>query len=114
MSDLVHKVRSQTTRQGLLRLLRHARSGKLGRRRGEMTLAELEDSRRPLLFSRLPRMLRGDGGTPRSVAAFEYLDRDHENETAGTVSPERWSRALATSRRLAARRFTGAGKDDST
>lgn len=71
-----------------------------------MTLAELEDSRRPLLLSRLPRMLRGDGSTPRRVqAAFAYLARDRENEPVVTVSPERWSRAIATSRRLAARRF---------
>jgi hypothetical protein len=105
MSDRIHNARSQTTRQGLLRLLRHARFGGLRRRRGEMTLGELEDSRRPLLFRRLPRMLRRDGTAPKSVlAAFGYLGQDRQKEPAVTVSPQRWSRALETSRRLAVRR----------
>ena len=68
-----------------------------------MTLGELEDSRRPLLFRRLPRMLGRDGTTPKFVrAAFEYFGQ--QKEPGVTVSPQRWSRALETSRRLAARR----------
>jgi hypothetical protein len=105
MSDRIHNARSERTWQGLLRLLRHARFGGFRRRRGEMTLGELEDSRRPLLFRRLPRMLRRDGTIPKSVqAAFGYLDQDQRKEAAVTVSPQRWSRALETSCRLAARR----------
>ena len=70
-----------------------------------MTLGQLEDSRRPLLFSVLPRMLRGDGSTPQSLQrAFRYVDRDLEREPAVTVSRRRWSRALTTSRTLAALR----------
>ncbi len=105
MSDGIHNTRSQRTRQGLLRLLRHVRFGDFRRRRGEMTLGELEDSRRPLLFRRLPSMLRRDGTLPKSVrAAFGYLDQDRRKEPAVTVSPQRWSAALETSCRLAARR----------
>lgn len=70
-----------------------------------LTLGQLEDSRRPLLFSLLPRMLRGDGTTPRSLqVAFRYVNQDRDRAPALIVSSQRWSRALATSRRLAARR----------
>ncbi|HEX8170663.1 MAG TPA: hypothetical protein VF824_09010 [Thermoanaerobaculia bacterium] len=87
---------SRERRQRLLRVLR---------RRG-VSLVQLEDSRRPLLFSLLPRMLRGDGTTPMSLqGAFRYVDQRVERMAASTVSAQRWSRALATSRRLAARRI---------
>jgi hypothetical protein len=70
-----------------------------------MTLGQLEDSRRPLLFSLLPRMLRRDGSTPKSLQrAFGYLDQDRDSVAALVVSSQRWNQALATSRRLAARR----------
>jgi hypothetical protein len=96
---------SQTTRRRLLRLLRIAAHGQLRRRLVAVTLAELEDARRPLLFALLPRMLRGDGTTPKSLqAAFGYVDQHHEQASSSPVSALRWSRALATSRRLASLR----------
>lgn len=70
-----------------------------------MTLGQLEDSSRPLLFSLLPRMLQRDGSTPKSLQiAFGYVDQDRDRGPALIVSSQRWSRALSTSRRLAARR----------
>ena len=70
-----------------------------------MTLDQLEDSSRPLLFSLLPRMLGRDGSTPRVLRrAFAYLDQGGDRAPAIMVSSRRWSRALATSRMLAARR----------
>lgn len=76
-----------------------------------MTLGQLEDSRRPLLFSRLPRMLRPDGGAPESLqAAFGYLDQGRDRVTNVLVSSKRWSRALAMSHKLAVRR-TARGRD---
>jgi len=89
-----------------MRLLRAVPPGRLRHGLGKVTLAELEDSRRPPLFSLLPRMLRRDGSTPKSLQrAFGYVDHDREPEPAVPVSDQRWSRALATSRRLASRRF---------
>jgi hypothetical protein len=105
VSDPVPKASSHTTRQRLLQRLRSAPHGRFRRRAAEVTLAELEDSRRPLLFSLLPRMLRADGSTPKSLqTAFGYIDQAHEQDSAVPVSRQRWSRALATSRRLASRR----------
>lgn len=70
-----------------------------------LRLSQLEDSGRPLLFSLLPRMLRRDGSTPRVLQhAFGTIDRSRDRAPAITVSSRRWRRALATSRRLAARR----------
>jgi hypothetical protein len=70
-----------------------------------MTLGQLEDSSRPLLFSLLPRMLRRDGSTPKTLlGVFGYVDLDRDRAPAIIVSSQRWNRALATSRRLAARR----------
>jgi hypothetical protein len=93
-----------STQRRLLRVLR--RSGNAVRRQlGPVTLAGLENPRRPLLFSLLPRMLRGDGSAPKSLqAAFEYVDQYQPFARASPVSAGRWRRALATSRRLAARR----------
>lgn len=77
----------------------------LRRRIATVTLDQLEDSRRPLLFSLLPRMLRSDGSTPKSLqSAFGYIDQGRDSAPANIVPGQRWSRALATSRRLAARR----------
>ena len=93
---------SQGTRQRLQRLMRSAPRRELPRRLGQVTLAEVEDAGRPLLFSRLPRMLRGDGTTPKSLQAlFRYIDHDHDQQPAAPVSRQRWRSALATSRRLA-------------
>lgn len=104
MSSLGPHVSSSRRRKRLLWLSRRATRGGF-RGVGTMTLSELEDSRRPLLFSLLPRMLRADGTTPRLLQrAFGYIDQDLDRTRAITVSRQRWRRALATSRELAARR----------
>jgi hypothetical protein len=73
-----------------------------------MTLGQLEDSRRPLLFSLLPRMLRRDGSMPESLErACGYVDQDRDRAPAIIISSRRWNRALATSRTLAAGRARG-------
>lgn len=93
------------TRARLLWLSRRVNGGGLHRCAETITLGQLEDSRRPLLFSLLPRMLRPDGTTPSSLQrTFKYADQSRERAPAIIVSSQRWSRALATSRRLAARR----------
>ena len=93
------------TRARLLRLSRRVNSGGLHRCAETMTLDQLEDSHRPLLFSLLPRMLGPDGTTPSSLQrTFEYADQSRDRAPAIIISSQRWSRALATSRRLAARR----------
>lgn len=95
---------SRRTRKRLLWLSRRTNSG-LHRCVETMTLGQLEDSRRPLLFSLLPRMLRGDGSTPGPLQrAFGYIDQGHDRAPAIIVTSERWSRALATSRKFATRR----------
>ena len=92
------------TRERLLWLSRRARGGEHSGVE-TMTLDQLEDSRRPLLFSLLPRMLRSDGSTPRLLRrAFGYIDQSRDRAPSIVVSSQRWSRALATSRKLAARR----------
>ena len=89
----------------LLWLSRRAHSGGLRRCVETMTLGQLEDSRRPLLFSLLPRMLRRDGSTPALLPrTFGYIDQGRDRGPALIVSSQRWHRALATSRKLAARR----------
>ena len=96
------------TRDRLLWLSRRANGGGLRRFADTVTLGQLEDSRRPLLFSLLPRMLRPDGSTPRLLRrAFGYIDQGRDRGPAVMVSNQRWSRALATSRKLAARRARG-------
>ena len=83
-----------------------------GRRIRTMTLDQLEDSRRPLLFSLLPRTLRRDGSTPKFLQrAFGYIDQGRDRAPALIVSSQRWSRALATSRKLAARRIARDGDE---
>lgn len=99
---------SRRARERLLWLSRRTHRGGPRRSVETMTLGQLEDSRRPLLFSRLPRMLRPDGSTPESLQrAFGYIDQSRDRAPAILVSSQRWSRALATSRRLAARRMRG-------
>lgn len=96
------------TRERLLWLSRRAHGCVLHRCVETITLDQLEDSRRPLLFSLLPRMLRRDGGAPESLqGAFGYIDQGRGRAPAMIVSGQRWSRALATSRTLAARRMRG-------
>lgn len=95
-------------RQRLLWLSRRVHSRGIRGCVETMTLAQLEDSRRPLLFSLLPRMLRRDGSTPRSLQrSFGYIDQSRDRAPAMIVSSQRWSRALATSARLSARRVRG-------
>lgn len=109
MSPLPRAKIGRGAEQRLLWLLRRARKSGLQRR--TVTLDQLEDSRRPLLFSLLPRMLRGDGTTPQSLqGAFRYVDQHRDRAPAITVSGHRWRRALATSRRLAARRAARGGE----
>lgn len=73
-----------------------------------MTLGQLEDSSRPLLFSLLPRMLRSDGSTPRILQrAFGYIEQGRDRAPAIIISSRRWARALETSRRFAAFRLRG-------
>lgn len=99
---------SRRAKERLLWLSRRTHSGGLRRCVETMTLDQLEDSRRPLLFSLLPRMLRRDGSTPESLQRkFEYVDQSRDRAPAIIVSSQRWSRALATSRKLAARRARG-------
>lgn len=99
---------SRRARARLLWLSRRANSGGLHRCVETMTLNQLEDSRRPLLFSLLPRMLRADGSTPGPLQrAFGYIDQGRDRAPAMIVSSQRWNRALVTSRKLAARRPRG-------
>lgn len=99
---------SRRTRERLLWLSRRANTGGLHRCVETMTLGQLEDSRRPLLFSLLPRMLRPDGTTPgRLQRAFDYIDQGGDRASAIIVSSQRWKRALATSRKVAARGMRG-------
>lgn len=107
MSASVQRTRiSRRARKLLLALSRRTNSGGLHGGVETMTMEHLEDSRRPLLFSLLPRMLRRDGSTPRSLQrTFRYSD-GADRSSAIIVSTRRWNRALATSRRLAAGRAT--------
>jgi hypothetical protein len=69
------------------------------------TLEQLKSSRRPLLFSLLPRMLRGDGRTADALRnEFRYIENDKAAAPPVTVSRWRWNRTLAMSRRIARRR----------
>lgn len=106
MSSLLQRMGiRRRTGQRLLWLSRRAHNGGLRRCIRTVTLHQLEDSRRPLLFSLLPRMLRSDGSTPASLqGAFGYIAEGRDRAPALIVSSQRWSRALATSRKLAARR----------
>lgn len=98
---------SGRARERLLWLSRRVQGGGRHRFVETMTLDHLEDSRRPLLFSLLPRMLRRDGNTPPSLQrAFAYIDGG-DRAPAIIVSSRRWNRALARSRRLAASRVRG-------
>lgn len=81
---------SRRTRERLLWLSRRANGRGLHRCAETMTLGQLEDSRRPLLFSLLPRMLRPDGSTPRLLQrAFGYIEQGHDRAPAIIVSSQR-------------------------
>lgn len=109
MSAHIPRGSIRRARERLLWLSGRAHNGGLRRCIETMTLGQLEDSRRPLLFSLLPRMLRRDGSTPKSLQrAFGYIDQGGDRAPAIIVSSQRWNRALATSRKLAARRARGA------
>jgi hypothetical protein len=69
------------------------------------TLGQLRSSRRPLLFSLLPRMLRTDGRTATALRnRMFYVENDKAATPPITVSRWRWNRTLAASRRIARRR----------
>jgi hypothetical protein len=69
------------------------------------TLGQLRSSRRPLLFSLLPRMLRTDGRTATALRnRMFYVENDKATTPPITVSRWRWNRTLAASRRIARRR----------
>lgn len=106
MSSLVPTAKMRArTRQRLLWLFHRTHRSELQHCVETMTLGQLEDSRRPLLFSLLPRMLRADGRATNSIEkTFRYVDQGRDRAPALIVSSQRWSRALATSRRLATRR----------
>ena len=102
---------TKRTRKGgrllwLLRVLRARERGGPGLpARPATRLDALEDSRRELLFKRLPRMLRDDGRMAGGLPpGFRYIDEDDETAPAGTVSRRRWRRAMAMSRTIARRR----------
>lgn len=67
--------------------------------RNTLSLEQLIDAHRPLLFARMPRMLRGDGTIAGSLQQefrfFRSLHPDHV-----PVSPRRWKAALLRSRIL--------------
>lgn len=89
------------TRRALQWLSERAQKNRLQGCIATLTLDQLEDSHRPLLFSLLPRMLRGDGTTPGPLrSVFAHLDRRGDRASAMIVSSRRWSRALAKSRML--------------
>jgi hypothetical protein len=71
--------------------------------RPTLTLEQLIDAHRPLLFSRMPRMLRGDGviagSLQQEVRFFRALHPDHV-----AVSARRWKAALLRSRILRSHR----------
>jgi len=98
------------TRRRALRLLRRAsRTEHSGaatfRPPVAVTLEQLKDSRHPLLFSLLPRMLRSDGRTADALRnTFRYIENDEAAAPPVTVTRWQWNRTLAMSRRLARRR----------
>jgi hypothetical protein len=68
-------------------------------------LEELKNARRPLLFSRMPRMLRDDGRTPDALQhRFRYVESNAAVVPATTVSSVRWHKALAMSLAISRRR----------
>ena len=95
------------TGRALRWLSERAQKNRLQKHLATLTLDQVEDSRRPLLFSLLPRMLRGDGTTPEPLRSiFTHLDRRGDRASAMIISSGRWNRALAKSRVMAARRVS--------
>jgi hypothetical protein len=98
------------SRRRLLQFCRRVPRGAFQRRRASATLVQLENARCPLLFSVLPRMLRGDGTAPQSLqSTFRYVDERGNRRRSLPVSGQSWRRALATSRELSARRAARRG-----
>jgi cellulose synthase/poly-beta-1,6-N-acetylglucosamine synthase-like glycosyltransferase len=68
-------------------------------------LDQLKNAGRPLLFSRMPRMLRDDGRTANALPdEFRYIDKNNEVAPVITVTPQQWKTALAVSRAVSHRR----------
>lgn len=64
-----------------------------------MNLEQLMNARRPLLFSKMPRMLRGNGMMAGTLQhEFRYFEGVHTHPVS--VSARRWKVALRTSRIL--------------
>jgi len=71
----------------------------------ESRLDQLKNAGRPLLFSRMPRMLRDDGRTTNALPdEFRYIDKNNEVAPVITVTPQQWKTALAVSRAVSTRR----------
>lgn len=69
------------------------------RQKPKATLEQLVNPHRPLLFSEMPRMLRGDGMMAGALQhEFRYLRNIPIHP--GPVSAHRWNLALRTSRIL--------------
>jgi len=91
-------------KERLLWLSRRVNKGGLQHCLETMTLVHLEDSRRPLLFSLLRRMLRPESSTTGLLQrALGYVEETLDRAPAMIVASRRWNRALSTSRELAAR-----------
>jgi hypothetical protein len=64
-----------------------------------MNLEQLMNARRPLLFSQMPRMLRGNGMMAGNLQnEFRYFEGVHTHPVS--VSARRWKAALQASRIL--------------
>jgi hypothetical protein len=75
------------------------------RNAGSARLEQLKSSGRPLLFSRMPRMLGDDGSTADTLQhEFRYVEDNAPAVAVITVSARRWKQALATSRAISRRR----------
>lgn len=91
--------RPRTLRIGLLWRVLRARNA------GSARLEQLKSSGRPLLFSKMPRMLGDDGTTADALQhEFRYVEDNTPVLPVITVSARRWKQALATSRTISRRR----------
>ncbi len=72
----------------------------MSRQKSTLTLEQLVNAHRPLMFSQMPRMLRGDGMMAGALRhEFRYYLRNIPTHP-GPVSAHRWNLALRKSRIL--------------
>jgi len=72
---------------------------------GKTNLEQLMNASRPLLFSRMPRMLSGDGEMTGALQhEFRFIEGIQTHRAP--VSPHRWNVALQKSRILRVQRRT--------